>query len=263
MLIKKITAALCAVLALSLAQAQADTLDNIQKAGRIRIGIGMDVPPYGMKDAQLKPIGSDVETAKLIAEDMGVALDIVPTTAANRIPYLQTNKVDIVIASLSVTPEREKVIDFSTPYAAILAVVAAPKSMSIKSFADLAGKKVVVTRASTNDAEITKNAKDAQIVRFDDDSTSITAILSGQADIFVTSPALMIVINKRNPQKDLETKLVIKTFKLAIGLRKSDGRLKEKMNAYVKAGLKDGKLNQIYQKYHGVPLPDDIVKGAD
>src|SRR5450830_1009939 len=102
--------------------AHADTLDNIQQARKIRVGIGMDVPPYGMKDSQLKAIGSDVETAQLIAHDMGVALEIVPASAANRIPYLQTDKVDMIIASLSVTPEREKVIDFSLPYAAILAV---------------------------------------------------------------------------------------------------------------------------------------------
>ncbi|PUA18884.1 transporter substrate-binding domain-containing protein [Glaciimonas sp. PCH181] len=257
------SAILIAVATLCAHVAHADTLDDIQKAKKIRIGIGMDVPPYGMKDDQLKAIGSDVETAQLIAQNMGVALEIVPATAANRIPYLQTNKVDVVIASLAVTPERGKVIDFSLPYAAIQAVVAAPKSMVIKNYADLAGKKVVVTRASTNDAEITKYAKDAQIVRFDDDSTSITAILSGQADIFVSSPALMTVINQKNPQKNLESKIVIKTFQLSVGLRKNDDRLKQLINGYIKINLKNGKLNQIYQKYQGMPLPEEIIKAAD
>lgn len=242
--------------------AHADTLDNIQKAKKIRVGIGMDVPPYGMQDAQLKPIGSDVETAQLIANSMGVALEIVPASAANRIPYLQTNKVDIIIASLSVTPEREKVIDFSTPYAAILAVVAAPKSMNLKTPEDLVGKKVVVTRASTNDIEITRLAKGANIARFDDDSASMTAIVSGQADIFVTAPALMETINQRSPQKNLESKMVLKTFMLSAGFRKGDDRLKEQINGYITANLKNGKLNEIYKKYHGVALPQEILSAA-
>ena len=70
------------------------------------------VPPYGMKDAALKSTGSDVETARLLAQDLGVELEIVPTTGANRVPFLQTNKADIVISSMSITPERQKVVDF-------------------------------------------------------------------------------------------------------------------------------------------------------
>ena len=90
------------------------------------MAIDLGVPPYGMKDAALKSTGSDVETARLLAQDLGVELEIVPTTGANRVPFLQTNKADIVISSMSITPERQKVVDFSVPYAAILAVVGAP-----------------------------------------------------------------------------------------------------------------------------------------
>ena len=80
-----------------------------QEAAR---GYRPGVPPYGMKDAALKSTGSDVETARLLAQDLGVELEIVPTTGANRVPFLQTNKADIVISSMSITPERQKVVDF-------------------------------------------------------------------------------------------------------------------------------------------------------
>ena len=114
--------------ALSLGLAAAASADQLQDilAAKLRVAIDLGVPPYGMKDAALKSTGSDVETARLLAQDLGVELEIVPTTGANRVPFLQTNKADIVISSMSITPERQKVVDFSVPYAAILAVVGAP-----------------------------------------------------------------------------------------------------------------------------------------
>ncbi|HWL28337.1 MAG TPA: transporter substrate-binding domain-containing protein, partial [Burkholderiaceae bacterium] len=116
-------AVLAGMLAVGLAQAgmpaHANDLDTIRANKTIRIAIDLGAPPFGTKDDTLKPIGSDVETAELLAKDLGVKLEIVPTTGANRVPFLLTNKADLVIASFSITPERQKVVDFSVPYAAI------------------------------------------------------------------------------------------------------------------------------------------------
>ncbi len=241
----------------------ADQLDTITAAKKIRIAIDMAVPPYGMKDDKLNSTGSDVETAQLLAKDFGLELEIVPTTGANRIPFLQTDKADIVISSLSVTPEREKVVDFSIPYAGIAAVVGAPKGMAITSAADLSGKKVISTRGTTNDQEITKILpKDATIVRFDDDATSITAIVSNQADIFATAPSLLKTINEKNPAKQMEVKFVMKVNMLAVGFKKGETKLKDKVDAWVRTNLKNGKLNAIYKKFHGADLPDEVTKNG-
>ncbi|QNK75238.1 transporter substrate-binding domain-containing protein [Variovorax sp. PAMC28562] len=249
--------------ALSAVTAHADQLDTITAAKKIRIAIDMAVPPYGMKDDKLNSTGSDVETAQLLAKDFGLELEIVPTTGANRIPFLQTDKADIVISSLSVTPEREKVVDFSIPYAGIAAVVGAPKGMAITSAADLSGKKVISTRGTTNDQEVTKILpKDATIVRFDDDATSITAIVSNQADIFATAPSLLKTINEKNPAKQMEVKFVMKVNMLAVGFKKGEAKLKEKVDAWVRTNLKNGKLNAIYKKFHGADLPDEVTKNG-
>ncbi|WP_445657041.1 transporter substrate-binding domain-containing protein [Achromobacter sp. NCFB-sbj8-Ac1-l] len=241
--------------------AHADQLDDIMKAKKLRVAIDLGVPPYGMKDAALHSTGSDVETARLLAKGLGVELEIVPTTGANRVPFLQTNKADIVISSMSVTPERQKVIDFSVPYAAILAVVGAPKSMTLTSAVDLSNKKVIATRGTTNDTELTKIApKDAQIIRFDDDATSITAVVSGQADIFATAPALLRTINDKAPAKQMESKFVMRLNMLAIGLRKNEPALKAKLDDWVRANLKNGELNTIYKQFHGVDLPQEVAK---
>src|SRR5512132_4337065 len=97
--------------------AHADTLDEIKKAGKIRVAIDTAIPPFGMTDDKMQPTGSDVDLAKLLAKDLGVQLEIVTTTGPSRIPMLQTNKADIVVSTLSITPDRAKVIDFSIPYA--------------------------------------------------------------------------------------------------------------------------------------------------
>jgi len=107
--------------------ARADELDDIKKAGKIRIAIDLGVPPYGMTDEKLQPTGLDVETAQALAKDWGLQFEHVPTTGASRIPSLQTGKADLVISSLSYTAERAKVIDFSLGYAVLRTVIAAPK----------------------------------------------------------------------------------------------------------------------------------------
>src|ERR1700736_5512370 len=93
-------------------------------------------------DDIIQPTGSDVETAKLLAKDLGVEFELVPTTGATRIPSLQTGKADVVISTLSVTAERATVIDFSPAYAPLRTVLAGMKSINVKTIADLDGKTV-------------------------------------------------------------------------------------------------------------------------
>src|SRR5690349_17119178 len=141
-----------ALVLLSLAlPAHGDTLDDIKKAGKIRVAIDTAIPPFGMTDDKLQPTGSDVDVARLLAKDLGVELEIVTTTGPTRIPMLQTNKADIVVSTLSITPDRAKVIDFSLPYADHPSVVAALKSIQIGKMADLDGKRVAVVRGTTQD----------------------------------------------------------------------------------------------------------------
>ena len=245
----KATLALAAAVVAPLAHA--DLLDDIRAAKKVRIAIDLGVPPYGMTDAQMKATGSDVETARLLAKDLGVELEIVQTTGANRIPFLQTGKADIVVSSLSVTPEREKVIDFSVPYAQILSVIAGPKASTIKGFEDLSGKRVASTRGTTNDKLATESAKDAQIVRYDDDATLITAVTSGQVDIVATSPALVKTMRENAPQRDLEVKFVMKGFPLGIGMRKGEPRLQKWINDWIQANTANGQLAAIHKRFHG------------
>ena len=244
--------------------AHADTLDEIKKAGKIRVAIDTAIPPFGMTDEKMQPTGSDVDLAKLLAKDLGVQLEIVTTTGPSRIPMLQTNKADIVVSTLSITPDRAKVIDFSIPYADHPSVVAGLKTVQIKSLADLDGKKVAVVRGTTQDSDLTKQAKDAQLVRYEDDATMALAFASGQVDILATARSLLPAISKKNPARTAESRITMQTFYLAIGIRKDEPVLKEWVNGWVKTNLQNGKLGAIYKKYHGVDIPvEQLLKAGN
>ena len=111
---RRLTLALLAGLALTGATAQAQTaLDDVLKAKVIKIAIPTDYPPYGFVGIDLQPQGLDIDMANYIGQKLGVKVELIPVISANRIPYLQTKKADLVISTLGKNPDREKVIDFT------------------------------------------------------------------------------------------------------------------------------------------------------
>src|SRR3954471_12789217 len=121
-------------------------LDAIAARKSIAIAIPTDFPPYGFVGTDMAPQGLDIDIARLIAARLGVAVELLPVTSANRIPYLQTHKADLVISTLGKNAEREKVIDFTAASSPFSQAVFAAKSLALKSPPDLAGKTVGVTR---------------------------------------------------------------------------------------------------------------------
>ncbi|MDF2997542.1 MAG: extracellular solute-binding protein family 3 [Xanthobacteraceae bacterium] len=256
-----VAVALAAAFMLGGTAAKADLLDNIMAAKKIRISTDLAIPPSGMMDGSMKPVGSDVETAQLLAKDWGLEIEWVQTTGATRIPNLQTNKADIVISTLSVTPERAKVIDFSAPYAALQSVVGGLKTADVKTWDDLKGKTIAVSRGTTQDTALTNRAKEGggfNVARYDDDATMVTAAVTGQADFVATSATIVNQIGVKNPARVFEPKVLITTFDLAIGVKKGEPKLMAKLNEWIAANLKNGKLNEIYKKYHGSDLPPNM-----
>lgn len=239
-----------------------DTLAAIKAAGKIRVAIEFGRPPWGYKDDSLKPTGSDYETAALLAKDLGVALDVVEVTGPNRVPFLMSNRADVVISTFSITPERQKVVSFSVPYASAVQYVAAPKNVDIKTQADLQGRRVGVTRGTTGDSALTKlDIPGLEIVRFDDESTNMTALVSGQVDIVVQEPAVIARVAAQNPGKFIQPKFTIAEFDVGIGMRKNDTALANYLDQWVRTNLSNGKLDKIYEKFQGVGLSQKILSG--
>src|SRR5690606_39594113 len=103
----------CAVLAMGSSASMAETIDQVKEKGELTVGMLVDFPPYGILNTENKPDGYDADVARLLAKDLGVKVNIVPVTGPNRIPFLLTNKVDMLVASLAITPERAKQVQFS------------------------------------------------------------------------------------------------------------------------------------------------------
>ncbi|CAN7635004.1 transporter substrate-binding domain-containing protein [Rhizobium sp. LjRoot258] len=239
--------------------AQADSLANITTRGTIRVAVPQDFPPFGSVGTDMAPQGYDIDVANLIAAKLGVKTELVPVTSANRIPYLQTNKVDLVISSLGKNAEREAVIDFTTAYAPFFNGVFAPADISVTKAEELSAKTIGVTRGAVEDLELTKIAPaDAVIKRYEDNNGTISAFLSGQVDVVATGNVVAAAILARNPPKRPELKFLIKNSPCYIGLNKNEPALLEKVNAIIAAAKTDGALNGISRKWLGADLPADL-----
>lgn len=237
--------------------ANADTLSDIKQRKKVLVGIDLTFPPFGTLDSNLKPVGSDVSAARMLAKDLGVELEIVQLTGPNRVPYLLTNKVDMVISSFSITPERKKVIDFSLPYSLSESVILAPKVVNISKLQDLAGKRIGLVRGNLQENLLKPIAPEGmQTVRFDDDASNVVALLSGQVDGIGASKELLPNITKQNPAKQVEVKLSIGIVQHGIGIRKGDTALMNWTNQWVSTNLANGRLSASYKESVGFGLPD-------
>ncbi len=239
--------------------ALADGLANVMSRGTLRVAVPQDFPPFGSVGTDMTPQGYDIDMAKLLADKMGVKIELVPVTSANRIPYLQTDKVDLVISSLGKNPDREKVIDFSDAYAPFFSGVFGPADVAVAKPADLSGKTVGVTRGAIEDLELTKVVPaDATMKRYEDNNGTISAFLSGQVDVVATGNVVAAAILKRNPPKKPELKFLIKNSPCYVGMNKSEPKLMDKVNTIIAAAKSDGSLNAISQKWLGADLPKDL-----
>ena len=246
-------AALCAATA---AQAE-DTLDQIIKRGTLIVGVSLGTPPYGITNAQMEPDGYDVDLAKAFARELGVKLQLVDTVAANRIPSLTSGKVDIVISSFSITPERAKAIAFTNCVYVDQQVTVAPKSVVMASVQDFKGKRIGVTRATTNDIAVGRQAPQGTTVqRYDDDASTSQALLASQVDGIVTSAALAVAIRDRTPALQLETKFVVSEAPMGIGLRRGDGELLHWLNTAIFMLWTNKEIPALQQKWFGAANAD-------
>lgn len=239
--------------------ARADALKDIQARGTIRIAVPQDFPPFGSVGADMAPKGYDIDVANLIGQNLGVKVELVPVTSANRIPYLQTGKVDLVISSLGRNPEREKVIAFSNAYAPFFNGVFGPADLAVKGAEDLKGKTVGVTRGSIEDLELSKIVgEDTTVKRYEDNNGTISAFLSGQVELVATGNVVAAAILARNPPKKPELKFLIKNSPCYIGMNKDEPALMETVNAIIANARADGRLNAISNKWLGTDLPTEL-----
>lgn len=233
-----------------------NTLDQILSTGVVKIAVPQDSPPFGSMGADGQPQGYDIEVAKLIAEALEVNLELVPVTSTNRIPYLQTNRADLVISSLGATPERAKSIYFSSiPYAPFFSGVYGPSSADISDYGDLSGYSVGVTQGSLEDLEVTDKAPEGlEIKRFEDNSITVSALLAGQVDLIATGNTIAGKVIQDNPTADLQNLFVMKNSPCYIGMRRGDLDMLQWVNVFIRHKRFSGEFETLSQEWFGEPL---------
>ncbi len=232
------------------------TADTLREKGVVRIGVLVDYPPFGFMNEKNEPDGYDIDVAKAIAAKMGVEVEIVPTTGPNRIPYLQTGQVDMLIAALGITPERSEQVLFSQPYSAAQGVFYARRKFEISSFADLAGVIVGVPRASPQDVQITKEAPEGTTIRrFDEVAAVYQAIVAGQIDGAAVNQLIALELDKQVGD-EFESKFVLTRRVQGAAMRKNSPDLVASVDGHIDEILESGELNEIHLKWLNSELPE-------
>jgi polar amino acid transport system substrate-binding protein len=232
-------------------------LDRIIKEKKIRVTAEVTSPPFGILDRNNQPDGSEIETARQLARDLGVELELVQVTSPQRIPALLAGRADVAISSLSITFDRAKTVMFAPPHGALSIVIAGPKKTQIRAAADMAGKKIGITRATLEEATVPKIAPSgAQIVFFDDIAATLQAMVSGQVDAAGMSAFAAKSVADRNPKAEIENKFTVTTAYYAAAVRPGDFDLLQFLRTWVFLNKNNGVLANIYKKYTEVALID-------
>lgn len=235
----------------------ADQLSEILDKGKITIAVPENFPPFGSVGKSLDHEGYDVDVAGLIAEDLGVEVEILPVTSKQRIPFLSSGKADLVISSMGANPERAKSIWFSSAYAPFFSGAFAAADLDISSPADLSGQKVGLTGGTLEDLELSKMvADDVEIIRFGDNAATIAAFVSGQVDVLVTGNTVAAKVGEDNPDMGLKTKFIIKESPAFIGVRSGEMNMLQWVNVFILHKTLGGQLNELSNKWFGQDLPE-------
>lgn len=236
------------------AEARADKLQDIIQKGTVRIGVPLDAPPFGSQDAARKPIGFDIEMAEMVAKALGVKLEMQQITGANRIPFLLTDKVDIVISVLGMTPERAKQVMFTAPYANTFLGVYGAKSVNVTSAETLGSHRVAAAKGTTQEMAITAAAPKANVMRTEDDATSAAAYITGQADLIATNSIVAQALAKQNPNKEFDRKFVIRRSPAHIAVQMDQHNLVRWLDSFILFNTMNGELDRLHRKYLDMPM---------
>ena len=175
------------------------TLDEIKESGTINIGVFSDKSPFGYVDENGEYAGYDVYFAERIGKDLGVDINYVSTEAANRIEYLQTGKVDIILANFTVTEERAEEVDFALPYMNVALGVVSPSDAVIESLDDIGSDdQVIVISGTTAETYLTENYPDIKLQKYDAYAEAKTAFENGNGVAWANDNTEVIAFSLEN-----------------------------------------------------------------
>jgi len=230
------------------------TLTKVLERNVLRVGVLTACPPWCYLDENYNNVGFDVDIAKLLAENLGVELELVETENVNRAPYIVTGKIDILIAVFGNTLDRAKSVAFSKPYAPYTLVVVGRKDdVDFKKWTDISSRKIAIGRASTADIILSKVAPEGTtIVRYDNPIDYVLALEQGKVDAFSDGYTNAAHIVQSHPKWEIKGDPYSRTFP-CMAVQLGDQVWLNWVNLFIDHMLNEGKFQELWVKHFKVP----------
>jgi len=247
-----------ALLSLSVS-ASARTLDEIVASKKLVVGVNPTLPPLGIFNDKNEIDGFDVDVARKLGELLGVKTEIVQVGSPDRIPFVSSGKIDAVLGAMTITAERQKVIDFTVPLHTEVLGVLTTKSKPYKDYMDLndPAVKLVEVRGATPVKLVQEKLPKAQLLLLDNYPDAVRAIAQGRADAMID---VMDFMTEHTAKHKVDWRIVdapIDVYFCGIGVQKGNDALREKLSAAVKELHRNGYVDERWKKWFGGPMLHD------
>ncbi len=246
--------------------AKADKLDDVINKGILRCGVVLDFPPIGYRDRDNKPAGFDVEYCKDMAKALEVKFEILPLVWAERLPFIITNRADVVFGGTSDSLERAKTVGFSIPYAVYYAQAVVGKNSGIKTFEDMKGKRVAAAISTVQEVEFLKYARkwgtENLYQGYESENEVFLAVAQGRADAGITTSTAVKPIVAKYDTIIVGPRMAWGTdYTSIIGPRKDFGWLNY-LNLFVTHQVRSGRYQELWEKFVGGKAPELRIPGV-
>jgi ABC-type amino acid transport substrate-binding protein len=227
--------------------------ERIQRRGKVIVGVKADTPPFSVMNEDKTFWGFEVDLMSAIAAEMEVEVEMVPVSAKQRIPYLLQNKVDLVMATMTLTKKREARVDFSTPYFQVGQGLVTANGSRIQSFQDLAGKKVAVVEGTQAFHTLGRLQPDARLINVSSYEKGLDKVIAGDVSALCSDHLILMGLfhNHKTPEK---LALVEQTFapdSYAIAMRENESSLRDAVNASIMTTWEDGTWPDAFDTWFG------------
>ncbi len=240
------------------------TLQEIKDSGTVNIGVFSDKAPFGYVDANGAYQGYDVYFGNRIGQDLGVKVNYLPVDPASRVAFLETGKVDIILANFTVTPERAEKVDFALPYMKVALGVVSPDSAVVTDVSQLKGKTLIVAKGTTAETYFEANAPDVTLQKYDQYADAYNALLDGRGDAFSTDNTEVLAWALANPGFTVGIQSLGDVDTIAPAVTKGNATLLDWINREIKTLGTENFFHADYDKtlapvYGTAASPDELV----
>lgn len=249
----------------------ASYLDKIKARDKLIVGVFTDKPPFGFVDEKGKYVGFDTDIARQFAKDLlgdENKVEFVAVEPASRIPFLQSDKVDLILANMTVTPERKEAVEFTNPNLKVAVQALVPQGSTVQKLDDLAGKTTIVTTGTTADIWLTKTHPDWKLLKFEKNSESLQALSNGRGDAYAQDNLVLFSWAKQNPGYRVLPEKLGGEAPIAPAVKKGNIELRDWINTELAKLGEDKYLLKLYDQYvrkqlsDGTKPEDVIVEGG-